>query len=128
LSKIREVCNLDTSRILEYSPPKQYPKAAGEKEYGYELVGTKPVGTHHILTRYLESRGIGEMAAGYLHEVYYRRKDRAADRRPFYAIGWKNEYGGWELSNAKGFKSSIGSKGLSVITGDAGRAALFEGY
>jgi len=127
LHKIKEVSNLDTSLIPEYIPPVKYAHEKEEEGYRFELVNTRPIGSNYVLTQYLKSRGILDVAKGYLSEVYYRHKSGAGDQRTFYAIGWQNEYGNWEFSNAKGFKSSVGAKGISVINGNPDHVVLFEG-
>ena len=96
--------------------------------YAFELTQIQPIGTNKMLAKYLQSRGILEVAKTELSEIYYRNNNLADQHKPFYAAGWKNEHGNWEFADAKGFKSSIGAKGISVIPGSADHAALFEGY
>ncbi len=128
LHKIREVSNLETALIPEYVPPKKYPTEQEEPSFKFELVKTRPLGSNFILTQYLQSRGILDMAEGHLNEIYYRYRDKPEDQRTFYAVGWQNEHQNWEFSNAKGFKSSTGAKGISIVSGNPGHAVLFEGY
>ena len=128
LHKISEVCNLDPTLIPEYIPPVKYPTESEVADFRFELVKTKPLGSNFVLTQYLQSRGILDVASPYLKEVYYRDRSKSDDQRTFYAIGWQNEHENWEFSNAKGFKSSTGAKGISVISGSPNYAALFEGY
>lgn len=128
LHKIKEVNNLDTALIPEYVPPKKYPAQQDEPGYKFEVVNIRPVGSNFILTQYLQSRGILDVAKGHLSEIYYRHRDKLDDQRTFYAVGWQNEHQNWEFSNAKGFKSSTGAKGISVVPGNPVHAILFEGY
>jgi hypothetical protein len=127
LHKIREVNNMDTSLIPEYRPPEKYVPETEEAGYKFELVNTRPIGSNYVLTQYLKSRGILDVANDHLSEVYYRRTDRSGEQPVFYAIGWQNEHGNWEFSNAKGFKSSIGAKGVSIVEGSPDHVVLFEG-
>ena len=126
LGRIKETCDLQASRLPDYRPV-SYPKETAEKQYAFELVRTQPIGRNFVLTKYLESRGILDVAKGRLHEIYYRNRN-SENKNIFYAVGWQNEKGNWEFSNAKGFKSSTGAKGISVIPGTPAHAVLFEGY
>lgn len=128
LNKIKETCDMNVSMIPDYTPAAQYPTEPEPKGYTFELVRTQPIGKNFVLTKYLESRGIFDVAGGHLNEIYYRNRHQSDNKLPFYAIGWKNELGNWEFTNAKGFKSSIGAKGISVIPGNPYHAVLFEGY
>lgn len=101
------------------------PSPVNEQAQGFELIRTKPPGTHFVLDHYLRSRGIREVAEGRLSEVYFRH---VKSGRELYAIGWSNENEGWEFANAKGFKGSIGPKGLTVSDGNSRNVAVFESY
>ena len=69
-----------------------------KKEPGLVITGVYPLRSRTLLG-YLWGRGIHrEIAAEYCSEVYYYMKDRP-DRR-FYAVGWRNDSGGYELRNA----------------------------
>lgn len=98
-------------------------------EYAFDLVKTKPLGTNFLLTKYLESRGIFDVAQGHLLEVYYKNHLNKDSQTSYYAVGWQNEHKNYEFSTIKGFKSSIGAKGISIVPGsDKDHAAVFEGY
>ncbi len=128
LNKISEVCNLDPLLIPNYLPPVKYPVESNNFDYKYELVRTSLVGSNFILRNYLLSRGILDVANGYLHDIYYRHKNDPEDHRTFYAVGWQNKNQGWEFTTANGFKSSIGGKDISLVQRSPSHAALFEGY
>jgi hypothetical protein len=99
------------------------------QDYAFKLVKTKPLGTNFLLTKYLESRGIYDVAQGHLQEVYYKNHLNKDSMTSYYAIGWQNEHKNFEFTTIKGFKSSIGAKGISIIPGsDENHAAVFEGY
>jgi DNA primase (bacterial type) len=128
LHRVAEVCSLDTARIEGYRAPDRTLEAA-PKSPGYRLLHTTPVGTHNYLTDYLRSRGVLEEARQFMEELHYVHGNSPEGQRPFKAVGWRNESGGWEFSHPKGYKGSIGPKGVSVIAGgDPTRAVLFEGY
>lgn len=128
LHKISEVANLDVSRIPEYIPPKIYPVQDKQDRYDWELVKIQQIGTNPALTDYLKKRGVYQAAHDQVFEVYYRKKEHGINGRLYFGVGWKNELGGLEFSNALGFKSSIGAKAISVIKGSADRLVVFEGY
>lgn len=129
LNKMHEVCNMDTALIPEYKKPKIYPPDPQMGTFEWELISTKELGTNFVLTKYLHSRGLFDVAKNQgVKEVYYKRKNNHGDIKPFFAIGWQNELNSWEYSNPKGFKSCIGPKGISLIPGSESHVAVFEGY
>ncbi|QQD14388.1 toprim domain-containing protein [Sphingobacterium sp. UDSM-2020] len=127
LNKIKETCDMQVAMIPAYKPV-QLATEQEQKGYAFELVRTQPIGRKFVLTKYLEERGVLDVAHGHLHEIYYRNRLDNENKNTFYAIGWKNDQAGWEFTNAKGFKSSIGKKGISVVPGNPDHAVLFEGY
>lgn len=129
LNKIQEVCNMDIALIPEYVPPKKYAPDPEKGTFEWGLVDIKELGSNYVLSQYLHSRGLFDIAKDHqVKEVYYNRKNNPENTSVYYAIGWQNEHGAWEFSNAKGFKSSIGQKGISVILGDPHHVVIFEGY
>lgn len=86
------------------------------------------LGKNYTLSKFLDSRGLESVASGFLWEVYYRNKAFANPSQLFYALGWRNEKGNWEISSPNGFKASIGNKDISIIRGAADHLVLFEGY
>jgi len=128
LNKIQEVCDLSTDLIHGYVPPERNTEKPQGTSHSFELVDTKPICTNYVLTKYLKSRGIIETSKGRLSEIYYRQNKSPQDKNIFYAIGWKNEHNSWEFTNAKGFKSSIGPKGVSYVPGSPVHTIIFEGY
>lgn len=93
-----------------------------------EFSHCKNLGKNYILTKFLHKRGLESVASGLLWEVYYRNKTFKNPSQLFYALGWRNEKGNWEISSPKGFKASIGNKDISIIRGAADHLVLFEGY
>ncbi len=129
LNKIQEVCNLDAALIPEYVPPKKYAPDPEKGTFEWELTDIREPGSNFVLVQYLHSRGLFDIAKEQqVKEVYYKRTNNPENTSVYYAVGWQNEHGAWEFSNAKGFKSCIGPKGISLIPGDVHHVAVFEGY
>jgi hypothetical protein len=124
-------------KIVEVSDtPVSVPLGAAEKcrkrrhavKVPYYLVEKiMDLGNSDAITAYLESRDVWAAAQGRLKEVYYYVEDEMKFRKYFFAAGWQNESGGWEVRN-KYFKGCLGIKGLTLIPGDDTRLAVFEGY
>ncbi|AEV99711.1 hypothetical protein A4D02_35375 [Niastella koreensis] len=83
------------------------------------------------LIRYLESRGIPmSVAKQYLQQVDVYNRER---NKSIYALGFKNDKGGYELRN-KYFKGSTAPKYITFVRGEGGTSAkpdgihLFEGW
>ena len=67
---------------------------------------------HPVLIGYLASRGIAQrIAAGYCREVRYEVNGRA-----FFAVGFRNDAGGWELRSAR-FKGGSSPKYITTLKG-----------
>ena len=67
---------------------------------------------HPALIGYLASRGIAQrIAAGYCREVRYEVNGRA-----FFAVGFRNDAGGWELRSAR-FKGGSSPKYITTLKG-----------
>jgi hypothetical protein len=96
-------------------------------EPNYAVVEIKELGHHPVLTNYLESRAVMSVAAGRLKEVYYFIENDNKVRSNFFAAGWHNETGSWEVRNAN-FKGCLGHKAISFIPNSERRLAVFEGY
>ncbi len=75
------------------------------------------------LTLYYQSRRIAtDIAAQYLEEVRYK-----IGGRNYYALGFKNDAGGYEL-RARYFKGSSHPKSATLIKNQADALAVFEGF
>lgn len=74
------------------------------------------------LKNYVEERGINlEIASKYFKEIEFELKGRKQ-----FALGLKNDKGGFELRN-KLLKSSIGDKAVTTINKGKDKVAVFEG-
>lgn len=75
------------------------------------------------LLSYLQSRGIAPaVASEHCREVHYTVGDRA-----YFAVGFRNDAGGWELRNAR-FKSSISPKRITTLDNGSDTVLVFEGF
>lgn len=75
------------------------------------------------LLRYLKSRAIDiEVAQHFCREIHYSDKGKS-----YYAIGFGNDRGGWELRNEY-FKTSSSPKTITSCTNFCRECLLFEGF
>lgn len=78
---------------------------------------------HPALVGYLSSRGIDpDMAFGYCREVHYAIKGRE-----YFAVGFRNDAGGWELRSER-FKGSVSPKHITTINNRSDAVVAFEGF
>ena len=72
---------------------------------------------------YLASRGIvPPVAAAFCREVRYEINGRA-----FFAVGFRNDAGGWELRSAR-FKGGSSPKHITTLDNGSDTAMAFEGF
>ena len=75
------------------------------------------------LIEYISGRGIHrQLADRYLKQVYYR-----CNGRDYFALGFQNDKGGWELRTAY-FKGSSSPKFLTHLNNNKSSIAVFEGF
>ena len=88
-----------------------------------ELISVQAV-KHPKLLLYLSERGLQPSDIfPFLPEVYYKVSEKC-----FFALGFPNEAGGWELRNPY-FKGCFAPKAISTIKGtDSHKLQLFEGF
>ena len=78
---------------------------------------------HPALVGYLASRGIvPPVAAAFCREVRYEVNGRA-----FFAVGFRNDAGGWELRSAR-FKGGSSPKHITTIDNRSDTVIAFEGF
>lgn len=78
---------------------------------------------HPALIGYLSSRGIDPtIASAYCRKVHY-----AVGKREYFAIGFRNDAGGWELRSER-FKGSASPKHITTIDNRSDTAVAFEGF
>lgn len=78
---------------------------------------------HPALIGYLKERGIDPaIATEHCREVRYAVGDKT-----YFAIGFRNDAGGWELRSSK-FKGSSTPKNITTIDNGSGTIMVFEGF
>ncbi|GAA3627796.1 toprim domain-containing protein [Flavivirga jejuensis] len=92
-----------------------------KKETGINIVKVQEI-THSALIQYLNFRSISlSIAKIYCNEIWYTYKGKQ-----FFAIGLKNNKGGWELRN-KIFKNSSSPKSYTYIQNNRKQVIILEG-
>jgi DNA primase len=128
MDKIQEVCNLtiqDFNTDIKPDSRKRIRPAIPVPNYKVQEI--KPFGSNEVINGYLQTRGVFQAAEGRIAEVYYYVKDDKDIRKDYFASGWQNDQGGWEVRN-KYFKGCLGKKGITFIPGDPKQLVVFEGY
>ncbi len=78
---------------------------------------------HPALVGYLASRGIvPSVAAAFCREIRYEVNGRA-----FFAVGFRNDAGGWELRSER-FKGGSSPKHITTLDNGSDTAMAFEGF
>jgi hypothetical protein len=81
-----------------------------------------PLGNHALIS-YLTGRGINtDTARNQGVEVYY-----SVGKKDFYAIGFKNDAGGYELRN-RYYKGSVSPKNITTFSVPTDDCMIFEGF
>jgi Toprim-like len=96
-----------------------------QHEAGKPIIKKVKTLENKALLDYLDERSIYPqfIAEIFCNEVYYEIKGKH-----YFAIGFKNDLGGYEVRN-KYFKGSIGPKAISTIVKNGAKSfALFEGF
>ena len=109
----RNVPDFDSEKIVQQSAP----------ENAIKIISTGPVSIVDLL-HYFHQRTINfEIAKQHLCEVSF---ELAVNGKLFYALGFKNNAGGYELRNAF-FKASSSPKYISYFDNNSNQIAVFEG-
>lgn len=128
IEKIEGICNLKISNVEIRSSQVQRPRiSTAVKLPNYQILEIKPFGTSEGINTYLNSRGVYDAASSTTKEIHYYVEDEKKLRKNYFAAGWQNELGGWEVRN-KYFKGCLGKKAITLIPGDPRQLAVFEGY
>lgn len=111
--------SLLASRICErYARPTENPNP----QSALRILSDTPL-RHPALLGYLASRGIVPgIASAYCREVRYQVRSRC-----FFAIGIRNDCGGWELRSER-FKGSSSPKQITTIDHQSDKVIVFEGF
>jgi len=133
----RELFKCDTKALLEklasgllFFQPQQLKECVARIDQKVTLFqpaihisSVKDLGNNLAIGRYLESRGIDlVIAKSYCREIYYRVGDKN-----YFAAGFENRTGGYELRNAY-FKGSTFPKDLSHIENGHSSVCVLEGF
>ncbi len=87
-----------------------------------QVTGDYPL-RHPALINYLTSRAIDtSITKKFCREVHY-----SVGERNYFAIGFRNDYGGWELRSEK-FKGCSTPKHITTIDNGSDKALAFEGF
>jgi len=93
----------------------------------YYIEEIKPLGGNTEILEFLKNKGIWEIAIGHLKEVYYYVIDEKKRRKDFFAAGWQNENGGWEV-RGRNYSSCLGPRGMSFIPDNENKLVVFGNY
>lgn len=103
-------------------PFQPLPTASPREDSPLRILGVGET-RHPALIGYLRERGINPAVAGALcREIHY-----AVGERRFFAIGFRNDAGGWELRSPQ-FKGSSAPKSITTFDRHGDTALLFEGF
>ncbi|MFI3249128.1 MAG: toprim domain-containing protein [Rikenellaceae bacterium] len=92
------------------------------KESTIQIERVEPLQDQYLLN-YLSGRGVDiEIAKHYCKEVRY-----TINGKSYYAIGFANRDGGWELRNEY-FQGSTSPKSVTIFANDTDNTLLFEGF
>lgn len=113
------VVSLLATRICErYAVPTESPNS----QPVLRILSDAPL-RHPVLLGYLTLRGIVPgIAAAYCREVRYQVRSRC-----FFAIGFRNDCGGWELRSER-FKGSSSPKQITTVDHQSDKVIVFEGF
>ncbi|MEJ2880406.1 hypothetical protein [Pedobacter sp. GR22-6] len=128
VDKVRQICDLSIDLPEGAQRKASRPRIReAVKIPNYKIEKVLPFGSSEGINTYLKGRGIFEVAADRLQEIHYYVEDEKKLRKRYFAAGWQNESGGWEIRN-KYFKGCLGKKGITMIPGDPKKLVVFEGY
>lgn len=119
---ISELLNKWNDDLSFHQPVSSTQFARTEQEHKIKVLSDFIL-TSYPLLRYLEQRRIpAAIAAKYCREVRYELNEKT-----YYGIGFKNDFGGYEIRNPY-YKASSAPKGMTTIDHSAEEAVVFEGF
>ncbi|MBE8714829.1 toprim domain-containing protein [Sphingobacterium hungaricum] len=131
VEKIKNIMAITINSPHKISAEQKRPRKLTSKLSNYSIERIQDLGHNFGITRYLQSRSIWDQAQDRIKEVYYTINSGSKRGRQFFSAGWQNDAGGWELRNRisdRDFKSCIGRKAITTISGNSDSLCLFEGY
>lgn len=127
---VRTLHHCDMAEALQLlgngTPLRTSPFSFGGKkdfpEHKLKLLSVVSLTSPHLLS-YISERGINSAIANeFCHEINYRNAGRL-----FYAIGFANDAGGWEIRSPY-FKGCIAPKAVTTIRRETDHLQIFEGF
>lgn len=116
------VGKLETNSEISVIP--YAPKSTAKQNSSIQVTGVSPIQSRALI-EYLAGRGIPlSIAQQECREIRYRIGD---NEREFYAIGFLNDAGGWELRN-RHYKYATTPKTITTIKRPHYRGLVFEGF
>jgi hypothetical protein len=110
------------NKSFSFQQQKIHVKEEDEETKKIKVINAKEISSL-VLIRYLHKRRIPiELATKFCKEIDYELYGKN-----YFAIGFKNDAGGYELSNEK-FKASSSPKDITQIKNDAEKLTVFEGF
>jgi hypothetical protein len=125
---LEKIVLVSNTCLPDVQPVKAFKRTNQIEKPNYQILEIKDLGNSPIILNYLESRGVGSVANGRLKEIYYQVEDEQKRQNKFFAAGWQNETGAWEIRSALDFKACLGHKAISFIPDSEKRLSVFEGY
>lgn len=109
------------------APVRPQPKGKAEVAHPFTEVQITPLESPALLD-YLARRGItAELAQRYLGEVHYRFEEK-----PFSALAFGNDHGGYEMRSTGRFKGTLPPKAITLLhpekLASSSAVAVFEGF
>jgi hypothetical protein len=93
----------------------------------YQVADVIPLGHCHEIEAYLRSCGIWIQAQNKLQEIYYYVQDESGRCKHFFAAGWQNELGHWQVA-APNYTGCLGHPALTIIPGTGDAVWLFDTF
>jgi DNA primase len=123
LKELHDIFSFHEPTLTVQQPLANTQKLSEALEPKIKVIAAKPL-THPSLCRYLDDRKIPlELAKRYCQEVEFELYDKQ-----YFAIGFQNKSGGFELRNEH-FKGSSSPKDFTLIKqNNSGHIAVFEGF
>lgn len=122
LEKLQSFLSFHRHKVISQPPPVGPTPHLSSEEKKILVIGNAPI-TSPALLHYLEVRGIPpELAQQFCGEVRY-----SLNGNDYYAIGFKNDAGGYELRNPY-FKGSSSPKATTFIDNGASEVSVYEGF
>lgn len=119
-------------KLIDYFPQEQMPEYGrlqtrrrhAQKLPYYRVASVRPLGNHPEITGFLKSKCVWETAQALLSEVYYFVEDEKSNRKSFFAAGWQNELGHWQVCNQY-FSGCVNHRAITFIERSVTEVSVF---